>query len=190
MADRRSQEAYSKKARIQELLLPTTVITRSDVGRLLAEAEKVDEQLQAAAIRAPGESIGLPKTSHVFEEFLGINKLNVLHDTDRRRLQKFLSDLRTKAPILHFGFGTEPDPDFQQKLISWVREQINPLALLQIGLHPSIGAGCILRTTNKYYDFSLRKRFAAERQSLITSLRSGDAAIQPSAAEVNEELDS
>ena len=60
---------------------------------------------------------------------------------------------------------------FQQKLITWIRQQIHPYTLLQVGLHPSIGAGCIVRTTNKFFDFSLRHRFSDQRMLLISKLR-------------------
>lgn len=160
----------------QEFRLPSVIVTRADVGRLVSEAEALDEQMRAAAIRTPGNETKLPNIGAVFNEFLELNKLNVLHEKDRTKLRKFLQDVRLDAPILHIGFGTEPSPAFLQKLTAWIREQIHPLTLLQVGLHPSIGAGCVLRTTNKYYDFSLRQRFAKNRQLLVDVLKGNSTA--------------
>jgi hypothetical protein len=41
---------------------------------------------------------------------------------------------------------------------------------LNVGLQPELAAGCTLRTTNKYYDFSFRKRFERSKQKLLEAL--------------------
>ncbi len=152
------------------LQLPLGVVTHSDVGRLVQEAEAVDNFLGQAAIRQTGNPIQLPKSSRLFDEVVAINKLNMLQQADRQLLMRFLVAVRSTAPTLHISFSTDPSPMFQQRLITWIRQQIHPLVLLQIGLHPNIGAGCVVRTTNKYHDFSLRTRFSAQKELLISKL--------------------
>lgn len=151
--------------------LPPAIATRADIGRLIRETEAVDNFLQQATIRQPGTPLKLPKTSRLFDEIVTANKLNVLEKGDRHQLQQFLHSLREEAPLLHISFNVEPSSVFIGRLMTWVRQQIHPFALLQIGLQPNIGAGCVLRTTNKYYDFSLRQYFAAQRPVLIDKLR-------------------
>lgn len=170
-----------------QLQLPIGVVTRADVGRLTAEAEAVDNFLRQAAIRQPGTSLQLPKSSQLFDEMVAMNKLNLLQEPDRQRLYQFLQIIRTSAPILHVSFSTDPSPLFQQRLITWIRQQMHPFVLLQIGLQPSIGAGCVVRSTNKYYDFSLRQRFSEQRMLLISKLRGTDPTPQAAAVAVTKE---
>lgn len=157
------------------LQLPVGLVTHADASRIAREAEAVDNFMRQAAIRTPGTPVQMPKTSHLFEELVSINKLNLLQEPDRERLAKFLHAVMTTAPILHISFNTDPSPLFQQRLITWIRQQMHPFVLLQIGLHPSIGAGCVVRTTNKYFDFSLRQRFADQRKLLISKLTAAEA---------------
>lgn len=169
-----------------QLTLPLAVITQSDVGRLARECEAVDNFLRQAAIRQPGTSLQLPKASRLFDEIVASNNLNLLNELDRTRLGQFLQLVKTKAPILHISFSTDPSPIFQQRIITWIRQQLHPFVLLQIGLHPSIGAGCVVRTTNKYFDFSLRQRFDAQRDLLITKLRGIKDAPEPVVTSIKE----
>ncbi|MES2971103.1 MAG: hypothetical protein V4702_02155 [Patescibacteria group bacterium] len=163
-----------EQTRSVQLQLPIGLVTRMDAGRLAGEAEAVDNFLRQAAIRAPGTSVQLPKTSRLFDEMVSINNLNMLQELDRQRLTQFLQAVRTTAPILHISFNVDPSPIFQQRLTTWIRQQMHPFILLQIGLHPNIGAGCVVRATNKYYDFSLRQRFKDQKMLLISKLTGAD----------------
>lgn len=155
----------------EQLTLPVSVVTVADVGRLMREAEAVDGFLNQAAVRQPGTAVQLPKTSHLLEEIVSGNNLNMLQQTDRKTLLDFLKSIRMKAPVLHVSFNTDPSPVFLQRLITWIRQQMHPHILLQVGLHPNIGAGCVVRTTNKFFDFSLRHKFTQQRKLLIDKLR-------------------
>jgi hypothetical protein len=169
------------------LALPIQIATKIDVGRLLRELEGVDNFLEQAAIRQPGTSVKLPKTSRLADEFVESNKINLLRDEDRRRAINFLIMVKAKAPVLHMSFSADPSPIFQQKLVTWLRNQIHPLALLQVGLQPNIGAGCVLRTTNKYFDFSLREHFRNNRDLLIETIHGQETPKQVAAAPVAPE---
>jgi hypothetical protein len=158
--------------------LPISVVGRIDAGRLLREVELIDEFLSQMAIREPGSAVKMPKTSRLFDEILTVNKINVLHTDDRQRLMSFLINVKAKAPVLHMSFSADPSPLFVQKLIAWIRQEIHPLALLQVGLQPNMGAGCVVRSTNKYFDFSLRERFKGKRQLLVERLHGSVPAPQ------------
>src|SRR5690606_19408269 len=84
----------------------------------------------------------------------------------------FLNDLLEHAPQLHMSFSSEPSTPFMQKLTEYVRANIHPQALLQVGLQPTIGAGFMLRTTNKYYDFSIRTTLKAKHEQLMHNIHS------------------
>lgn len=176
-----------ESAKPAQLQLPVGVVTRADVARLAFETEAVDNFLRQASIREAGTALQIPKASRLFDEIVSVNKLNMLQEADRQRLFQFLQTIRTKAPVLHMSFSTDPSPLFQQRLITWIRQQMHPFALIQIGLQPSIGAGCVVRSTNKYYDFSLRQRFTDKRMLLISKLRGVQTPEEVSAEPVPQE---
>lgn len=157
------------------LTLPISVVTKIDVNRMRRELEAVDNFLSQSAIREPGISTKLPKTSRLLDELVMINNLNVLHEEDRRRLVNFLLEVYAKAPQLHMSFSADPSPLFMQRLTTWLRDEIHPLVLVQVGMQPNIGAGCIVRSTNKYFDFSLRQRFTERRDILAHRLKGFEA---------------
>jgi hypothetical protein len=169
------------------LVLPVQVTGRVDVGRLLREVEQLDSFLRQAAIRQPGTSMKLPKTSRLLDEFMTANKANLLHDDDRARVLSFLVAVKAKAPVLHMSFGVDPAPMFVAKLMTWLRAEVHPLLLLQIGLQPTIGAGCVVRTTNKFFDLSLRQHFKKQRGLLIEKLH-GDLQAAPAPASAPDEV--
>lgn len=164
------------------LLLPVQFSTQTDLGNITRELEKLDEFLRASAVRQPGTTMQLPKSSKLFEDLVSGSKLNMLLAEDREYLMTSLNWLRQNAPILHFSFSSEPSAMFLEKLTLWLRKNISPFALVQVGLRPNIGAGCVVRTTNKYFDFSLRKHFAAQRDLLMRQLLA-EAPVEAKAVE-------
>jgi G3E family GTPase len=100
-----------------------------------------------------------------------LNKLDLAQPGHRAALRQFLASVKASSPVLHLSFSADPAPAFLEKLMAWLRREIHPALLVTIGLQPTIGAGCLLRTTNKYFDFSLRQRFADKRQLLQAALQ-------------------
>lgn len=152
------------------IVLPLQVVTRSDLGRMLREAEAIEDFLHQAAIRKAGTALQLPRTTQSLQEFLTANNLNLLQPADRQFVISELQKVYGQGPVLHMSFSVDPSTLFLQKLISWLRQQIHPQIILQIGLQPNQGAGCIVRTTNKYFDLSLRQRFTDKRDLLVSML--------------------
>ncbi len=153
-----------------DLHLPIAIVGRMDVARLLRELDALDNFLEAAVLREPNDNPKLPKTSRLFDEMIQQNKLEPLLEADRRAMREFLEKIRNSAPLMHMSFSSDPSPLFLQKLVTWLRTNIGPTVLLQVGLQPTIGAGCILRTTNRHFDFSLRQKFVKEKNTLINKL--------------------
>lgn len=157
-------------AEAKTLVLPITITTQADLSRAISELEALDNFLRAGAIRQPGTPMQLPKTSKFFEDLVNSNKLNMLLPEDRESMIKSLAWVRLQAPILHVSFSVDPSTIFLEKLTTWLRQNISPLVLVQVGLRPNIGAGCVLRTTNKHFDLSLRQRFLGQREMLMKQL--------------------
>lgn len=163
-------------AAAKKLVLPVSVIGKADVGRIEREVASVNDFLEQAAIRQPGSKLSLPKTTRLMDEVVSTNSLNLLVAADRKALLDFLADTRDNAPQLHMSFSAEPSGVFLQKLTTYIRQNIHPVALLQVGLQPTIGAGFMLRTTNKYYDFSLRTALKAKHDVLLDNIRTTQTA--------------
>jgi len=151
--------------------LPLSIVTEVDVHRLQRELHAIDDFMTQSAIRQPGQQPILPKSSHNLEEIASLNRLNLLRDSHRRVLVQELDGLRRNAPTMHMSFSQDPSSIFLAKLITWLRREIHPRLLLQVGQQPSLAAGCIVRTSSKYFDFSLREHFERQRQSLIDQLK-------------------
>lgn len=159
-------------AKEHKFALPPLITGPGDVGRTLLELEQLEDFLSAAALRKNGAATKLPKTSRTLERLAEINDANLLQAADRQRLQAFLTSLQQHAPVLHISFASEPSAAFTAKIVEWLRANISKYVLVQIGLQPSIAAGCIVRTTNKSFDFSLRKNLAKNRGLLLDALHS------------------
>lgn len=159
-----------------KIVLPAAVAGPVDVARLIRELEGIEDSLLQLSLRTAGSPTKIPKTSYLLEKTIQLNKLNLLQKPDRKALGQYLTAVHDTAPVLHISFGADPSPAFIEKLMTWLRREIHPEALLTIGLQPALGAGCILRTTNKYFDLSLRQTFVDQRTLLITELFGGVSA--------------
>jgi len=151
--------------------LPLGVVTVIDVSRLQRELQEIDEFMMQTALRESGRQPALPRSSHSLEEIAASNGLNLLQPADRKVLAQHLERLHSRAPTIHMSFAADPPATFLKRLITWLRHEIHPELLLQIGLQPSLAAGCVVRTSSKYFDFSLREHFEKQRQSLVDKLR-------------------
>jgi hypothetical protein len=163
-----------------ELTLPLQVTSPVDVGRLQRELESIDGTLMQAALRKDGSESIIPKTTTLMDQILQLNKLNLATSSHRKRLMDFLVHTKARAPVLHMSFSADPSTTFIDRLLTWLRQEIQPNVLVTIGLQPNIGAGCIVRSTNKYFDFSLRQDFASKRGLLLEKL---DQIMIPPAAD-------
>ena len=150
--------------------LPELVVSPADLSRLVRELETIDSAINDRRLRKKGDSAQMLKASQLLDQTISLNKLNLLQKQDREQLAQFLQTVQTKAPVLHMSFSADPSAAFLSRLMVWLRQEIHPHVLLNVGLQPTIGAGCILRTTNKYFDFSLRQHFAKKRMLLLEQL--------------------
>ncbi len=139
--------------------LPVLISSPTDVIRLARELEKIDETLLQLGLRKNGDEVKLPKTSKLMDQMVDLNKLNLLQPADRQILREFLAMVSDKAPVLTISFSADPSVAFLEKLLAWLRREIHPLVLVRVGLQPNIGAGCIVRSTNKQFDLSLKQDF-------------------------------
>ncbi len=148
--------------------LPLSVVSPVDVGRLIRELETIDNTVLEQVLR--GQTTTVPPTSRLMAQTIELNKINLLDEGDRKLLTQLLTTVRDKAPVLHISYSADPTPVFIEKIMGWLRTEIHPLVLMTIGLQPNIGAGCIVRSTNHYFDCSLRQNFMNKRELLMSKL--------------------
>ena len=160
----------------RELVLPLLVTSPVDVGRLLREVEALDNALMAHDVVGTDQPVKMPKTSLLIDAMIDANKMNLIDPVERQALVAFLQTIHAKAPVLHISFSADPAPAFIEKLMTWLRREISDQLLITVGLQPNIGAGCMVRSPNKFYDFSLRKNFSNNRELLMEKLREVPAA--------------
>lgn len=159
------------ESNVRQIVLPTLVSSPSDVARLERELHALNEYLQSQRLREPGSPMErLPKLSHNLDELATLNKLNLLHDTVRHELAQYLEYMRTQVPVVHVSFASDPSSASLQKIVVWLRRNIRPDILVHVGLQPNIVAGCVVRTTNRYFDFSLRKHLQDQTPFLLDAL--------------------
>lgn len=161
--------AHKEHAAKQLVGLPLLAARPVDIGRLLRELELIDDAVSQAKL-ADKDNFKLPKTSQLMDKVIELNQIDLSKATDRKLLLDLLN-LSKKAPVLHISFNSDPSPAFIEKLMEWLRREIHPLLLITIGLQPSIGAGCVVRSTNKYFDFSLRKDLIGKHELLLNKMR-------------------
>jgi F0F1-type ATP synthase delta subunit len=143
------------------------VVGPSDVTKLQRELNGLDDFFVSAKARQAGTSMQLPKLTRILDQMARENKINLLEDSGRQRLAKALKLALEQAPTLHISFATEPSPKALERLVVWIRTNIHPQALVQVGLQPSIAAGCFLRTANKTFDMSLRATMKKSEPQLL-----------------------
>jgi len=160
------------------MTLPTLVFGVVEVRRITRELESLDEFLRGMAIRRQTK-FEMPRVSRMLDALAAENGCDLLKGAHRSLLMDFLKQVQASAPAIHMSFAADPSSGFTAKIVGWLRANVHPLTLLQIGLQPTIAAGCVIRTTNHVLDLSLRSRFAAQQQLLIDAVNSSGATTAP-----------
>jgi hypothetical protein len=155
------------------LVFPPALISRADLARLVREIEDIDNDLGAQKARnhATGKTgYSLPALSHVMNDFVELNKIDIANDQARMHLKEQMKIIKDKAPVMHMTFAVEADPASLQKLTAYLRKEIHPQALLVVGLQPALVGGAYIRTPNHIHDFSVRAKMAEKRGIILQDL--------------------
>jgi F0F1-type ATP synthase delta subunit len=140
-----------------DLKLPLSIVSKADIARILREINTLDDFFVSANARQAGSSPQIPRVSTLLEVVARENQYNLLEEKNRAELIAKLQQVAEYSPLLHISFATEPSPKALERILQWFRQNIHSCALLQVGLQPTIAAGCILRTPNKIFDMSMRE---------------------------------
>jgi hypothetical protein len=151
-----AQLKVENAAVVAQIKLPTSLGSRADVFRLMREINTLNDFFAGAAARSAGTPQAPPRTTRMLDQLAELNAINLLDGPQRKKLLESLETLIQQAPNLHISFAIEPLPREVEPILVWLRENIDPHCLLQVGVQPSIAAGCVLRTPNRMFDMSLR----------------------------------
>ena len=155
-----------------EFVLPTNIVSKTDVSRLVKEFERIDNALTTAAVRqkAGGGETERPAMSEQLASFLDKNAVNLENTTERTSFVKQLRLLKDKAPIVHMTFAVVADAESLQQLALWYRESIHPQTVIDVHIQPALVAGVYLRTPNHIHDLSLRAKLHGQHDALVQEL--------------------
>ncbi len=151
--------------------LPSSIIGDVEINRILRELKLVDSHLVKESIGGRGLEMGLPQVSGVLYSLATYNKLNLSDSGHRNRLKTFLIDVKAKSPIIHVGIAHEASVNEIFPIVTWLREEIHPTAMVHIDIQPEIIGGFTIRTVNHFYDFSLRRYIEGSRGILAAKIR-------------------
>jgi hypothetical protein len=155
-----------------QLKLPNSVLNRGDVFRLMREINSLNDFFAGSAARQAGTAQAPPRTTRMLDQLCEINSANVLAAPHRKALMGALEGLIQQAPNLHISFAAEPLPREVEPILVWMRQNLHPHCLVQVGIQPSIAAGCVLRTPNRIFDMSLRVHLQKQAH-LLSQMISG-----------------
>lgn len=157
------------------LQLPTNLVSTTELFRVNKELGSLNTTLHQDHLKQPEHKPALPKLSAILEELAKLNDCDLLDETERASLQTLLEELSKNPVVVNISFSADPSPKFLSKIVQWFREQSGHPVLLHVGLQPSIAAGCIIRTANKYFDLSLRQTLLKNQTQLADLIRSTHA---------------
>jgi hypothetical protein len=147
-------------------ILGNRILTVVDLDRALRDLKDLDDALRQNDLRAAGMPTSITKTNRTLEDLARDNQLSLLDTSSRDLLVKQLIIIRRHAPIVHMSFPSEPSRKALDTIAAWLRRNVDHYALVQVGLEPVIGIGCIVRTQNKIIDCSLKHAFRDNKVAL------------------------
>jgi hypothetical protein len=154
----------------KQFALPEDLISPVDLSRTLRELIALDESLYQANLRSPGQPTKVSRSSRILEDLAAGNGVSLLNAQHRTELIAALKTFDQHAPKVHMSFAAEPTATFTRNIVIWLRKNIHPLLLLDIGLQPTLAAGAMVRTNNKVFDLSLRHHFEENRHLLYEKI--------------------
>jgi hypothetical protein len=154
-----------------EYTLPVSLTGHSDLSRLGRAVELLEGNLQAQRVRNADAPVQLPSIGQALSDFIEQNKLDVTDADVLAELKAQLRKIKDHAPVMHMTFANEVDPYLLQKLVMWLRTEIHPHALLDVGLQPGLVGGVYLRTPNKVHDFSVKALLKNKRDIIFEELQ-------------------
>jgi len=155
-----------------EFTLPSLIVSKRDLSRLVREFEGVDNALTTANVRkkAGGATDEAPAMSPQLSAFLDENPVDLNSTSARSAFIKQLRLLKDKAHVVNMTFAVVADPESLQELVTWFRSSAHPQTVIDAHLQPALVAGVYLRTPNHVFDLSVRNALKSKHGELVNEL--------------------
>jgi F0F1-type ATP synthase delta subunit len=153
-----------------DLKLPEALATKQDVVRVRRELQAFRDAAVQSVMRHD-RTIKYPGISDNLRALAVNNHIDLHDDKDCQQLQNQLNELKNNMIVIHISFTADPETAILHKIVTWLRQEIDPKIVIQVGLQPSIAAGIIIRTPNRQFDFSLRQHLYKQKAKLIEAIK-------------------
>ncbi len=153
------------------LKLPNSISTRKDLAHINREL-RIFYDYMIQSIMRHDNPIKYTPISDQLRELAIVNQIDLRDQSACERLIEDLQQLKSDAPSVHISFPVEPSREALDKLIDWLRAEIDQTIVISVGLQPSIAVGVVVRTPNHQFDFSLRKHLENSREKLKEAIAS------------------
>jgi len=155
-----------------EFTLPSTIISKVDVSRLVREFEAVDNAMTAKTVRQKAGASGdeAPAMTPQLAAFLDENPVDLENTSARTAYVKQLRLLKNNVRVMNMTFAVVADPESLQQLSAWLRNSVHPQTVIDVHLQPALVAGVYLRSQNHVFDFSVRNALNEKRGELEQAL--------------------
>lgn len=160
-----------------QFVLPNRVVTRRDVIETAREFERLRDNLAAQAVE--GSHVEVLDPSERARSVMEENNIQELTSETANKLQAELQALADHAPMFRFVFAGEPEFDFLQRLITWIRNELHSSGLILYSIQPQIAGGFILTTDQRRYDHSWRAALNASPLQLGLAVRESSVPAEP-----------
>jgi F0F1-type ATP synthase delta subunit len=153
--------------------LPLSVSQPVDLNRLIHELTQLNEDINQKTIRNPNIKQDI-NISAKMTDVLKANNIDITAKEHRDSLLNVFNRLNERDRVINISFASEASPEFIAKITEWFRNEIDPYCFIVVGINPTIGVGCIARTTNRVFDMSLKGGLSGTRKLLTSRIRELD----------------
>lgn len=148
-----------------ELKLPIILASKQDITHVHREL-RVFLDLVMQSIMRHDNPVQYPAISATLRALAVENQVDLRSEEACKQLLLQLEAIKANALSVHISFPVDPPAEVTQKLVAWLRKEVDPRIVIQVGLQPTIAAGIVLRTPNRQFDFSLRQHLYRNRNKL------------------------
>lgn len=140
--------------------LPNSFSSPQQIEALLGDIEKLKPTMLSTPQKWPTR----------VQEFAMSNALASLTLASQSKLVGYLKELLATSPQISLVVANMPNGEELAELTGWFRSHIHPHTTLHIAQNSDVIAGCVLRTDEAVYDFSLRSGLFANSEKLAKRL--------------------
>lgn len=174
-----------EKPDLSNFVLPNFVVSKRDIIKMQRYIELyLDAMLQQRVSKSTAQvDRATPKLTKKIEDLFSQNHLDP-NEVSLKAVHGKLEEIKEHAYNVRIAFASEPSDEVIGRVADWFRREIDNTILLQVGVQPSIAAGCVLQTGPHRYDFSLRQQLlgsTAKFITIMTKMAAAEKVIPPQA---------